>query len=971
MSRDLFPLATGLAKELNHQIPDLVLGRPTALMNQVTPVTAELLKFWFQQDYCDVRFLNFHEGQRSAILHTIYAHEVLGGRRLRDLYEAVAPEAMLEGHTLSQITRPLDDHPKYCAKMATGTGKTWVLNALLIWQYLNKLNEPIDERFTSNFLVVAPGLIVYDRLLNSFLGKERDGQRDFKTSDIKSNEGLFVPDNYRDTVFGFITSSVVAKADIGRKVTGGGMIAITNWHLLAGEEDPDFVDDTEAPGADIDPKAVIETFFPLTPGTAATNALNLLDRRFLRGGPLESLKDLDDLMVFNDEAHHIHDFKKGGEVAEVEWQKSLAEIAFNKGHRFVQVDFSATPYNQVGSGKNQGKAYFPHIIVDFDLNAAMTAGLVKALALDKRKEVAALPLDFKAERDEQRRVVGLSSGQRIMLKAGLEKLQILEDRFEGTDPDKRPKLLIVCEETSVTPYVVEFLKTRGLSEKDILAVDSNRKGDMRKADWDATRERLFDIDRHAQPKVIVSVLMLREGFDVNNICVIVPLRTNQAQILLEQTIGRGLRLMWRGDDRIDELKRETRERFRQKREPTNYFDVLFIVEHPAFAQFYDELLAGGLAGEIGDEGDTINPSGDLINIHLRDGYAAYDFEIPLVIRDADEELQSPSVEPLKLPIGRYPFDLLKKTVGAGDRFISEDAQTGTQYGDYRVDGGVMTATGYNDYLSRMTARVSEALGSAMTKSAKQYNQNARYPLLQAFRPLLAGWIDIYIRQRLFDQPVDPLEDENWRVLLIDDVAHGIAGTFATALTEVIANQSIGGSEVSHRWLSEVGTISARSSSVVDVEKCIYTQLPVPMKSGGLERVFIEWLDSDSAVEALAKIHEYRHHFLHQPYLKADGMPASYSPDFIARTTDAVYVIETKAQSGLTDENVQRKQRAALAWVDRINTLEAEDRCYREWHYVLLGEQAIKEWRSKNSHARDLLEFARLRHKDAPIQGSLL
>jgi superfamily II DNA or RNA helicase len=45
--------------------------------------------------------------------------------------------------------------------------------------------------------------------------------------------------------------------------------------------------------------------------------------------------------------------------------------------------------------------------------------------------------------------------------------------------------------------------------------------------------------------VIVSVLMLREGFDVNNICVIVPLRSSQAQILLEQTIGRGLRLMWR------------------------------------------------------------------------------------------------------------------------------------------------------------------------------------------------------------------------------------------------------------------------------------------------------------------------------------------------------------------------------------------------------------------------------------------
>ena len=60
------------------------------------------------------------------------------------------------------------------------------------------------------------------------------------------------------------------------------------------------------------------------------------------------------------------------------------------------------------------------------------------------------------------------------------------------------------------------------------------------------RERLFDVDRHAKPRVIISVLMLREGFDVNNICVIVPLRASSAGILLEQTIGRGRRLMWRG-----------------------------------------------------------------------------------------------------------------------------------------------------------------------------------------------------------------------------------------------------------------------------------------------------------------------------------------------------------------------------------------------------------------------------------------
>lgn len=968
-----FPLAKGLSAVVDPLIPGIIDGSGSKLLDQVTPVTAELLRFWFQQDYCELRELNFHAGQRAAILHIIYAHEVLGTTRLRDLYETVAPEAMLEGGVLGEVTRDRHDHPKYAAKMATGTGKTWVLNALLVWQYLNKLANPQDPRFSSNFLLVAPGLIVYDRLLDSFQGKEQDGERDFATSDIYRQQDLFIPDTYRTQVFTFLQSSVVTKTEIGRKVTGSGLIAITNWHLLAGKEDPDFLDDdeVEAPGAEIDPKAAIESFFPLTPGTSAGNALDVLDRRFLRGGPLQALKDLPDLVVFNDEAHHIHEVRKSDEVTDVEWQKSLSEIASTKGRRFIQIDFSATPYNEVGSGRSKGKAYFPHIVVDFDLKSAMRSGLVKSLALDKRKEIAALPLDFKAERDEQKRVTGLSNGQRVMLQAGLKKLQILEEQFADADPDKHPKLLVVCEDTNVTPHVVEYLQSTGLSEDDILRVDSGRKAELGPKDWEPIREKLFDVDRHKQPKVIVSVLMLREGFDVSNIAVIVPLRSSQASILLEQTIGRGLRLMWRGDPSIDELKAETRERISKGLEPANYFDVLFIVEHPAFSDFYDELLSGGLMVETGDDADNTGATGDLEHVDLRPGYQAYDFEIPVILRDADEELRQPSINPLELSASPYPLDLIIKTVGKGDRFVSHDAETGTQYGDYRVDGGVLTATGYNDYLSRMTTRITEALGRTMTKSQSKYNENAKFPILQAYRPLLTGWLDSYIRHRLFGQEFDPLAEENWRVLLLDDVAHSIAGTFATKLVELQDSQVVASAEVQHRSLSEVTTIPVRGSTAEEVNKCIYPKLPIPSQGGGLERRFIRWADKDSGIEALAKVHEYRHDFLRRPYLKADGMPAQYSPDFLIRTPFTIYVVETKAQSALSDENVQRKQKAALAWCEQINELPEEQRDGRDWAYVLLGETIVNEWHKKNATVTDLLEYARLRRTTTARQERLL
>ena len=294
----------------------------------------------------------------------------------------------MTGKRLEEVSNPKHAHPKYCMKMATGTGKTWVLQALMIWQLLNKthaLAEGVDDpRFTRQFMVVAPGLIVYERLLDAFCGKlvpGGNGARDFAKSDVVQFADLFIPEAYRDVVFGFVRGNVCSKAEIGLKATGNGMIAITNWHLLAeGDDVAEDVEDITAPGAEVDPKQVVSQVLPLTPGRATGNSLEVLDRRYARGNVLEFLTQLPELMVFNDEAHHIHDFKREGETTEVEWQKSLSRIAATKGRRFVQVDFSATPYNDVGTGKNKKKIYFPHIVIDFDLKSAMKAGLVKSLA---------------------------------------------------------------------------------------------------------------------------------------------------------------------------------------------------------------------------------------------------------------------------------------------------------------------------------------------------------------------------------------------------------------------------------------------------------------------------------------------------------------------------------------------------------------------------------------------------------------
>lgn len=984
-TNDADPLA--LSTALTAKTQQLCLGLEFGaadILDLVTPTTAELLLWWFGEEQATTRGgLNFHTGQKQALLNAVVAHEVLGAATLQDLYQKVAPDALLAGARLTEVSNAKHAHPKYCFKMATGTGKTWVLQALMVWQLLNKnaaLAEGHDDpRFTRQFMVVAPGLIVYERLLDAFCGKlvaGGHGTRDFASSDIAQFADLFIPESHREAVFAFVRGNVCSKTEIGLKTTGNGMIAITNWHLLT--EGDTTVEDAgeageaiEALGAPLEPQQVIHAVLPLMPGRATGNSLDVLDRRYARGNVLEFLAALPELMVFNDEAHHIHDFKREGEVTEVEWQKSLSRIAAPKGRRFVQVDFSATPYNDVGSGKNKKKLYFPHIVTDFDLKSAMRAGLVKALVLDRRKEIGALPLNFKAERDESGNPA-LSEGQRVMLRAGLQKLRKLEADFAVIDPTRHPKMLVVCEDTTVSPLVAQFLQEQeGLQPDEVMTIDSGKKAELGEKDWAPVRERLFSVDKHATPRVIVSVLMLREGFDVNNICVIVPLRSSQAQILLEQTIGRGLRLMWRGPD-FEEIKCENRDRINTGQEPASLLDVLSIVEHPAFQSFYDELLKEGLAGTTGEDMDSTSSTGDVNISALRPGFAAFDFGIPFILREADELRDHAAIEVLALPaFTAMGADALRALLGQGDTFVSQDLQSATLFGDYRVNGAVMNVGGYNDYLARLTRRISQALSEPLPKGSKIATHLAK-PYLQVNTAELTGWLDDYIWTQLFDAAFNPLANENWRLLLLQPVVDHITKVFAVALLESEQQHTTGETEVQTRWLSEVPHLVVREAHSVEVSKCIYPRLGWPARNGGLERTLIHWAQADAQVLAFCKISETRHPFARLRYVKDDGLPAFYSPDFLLRTVSGIFLVETKAQQQTIHPNVQRKLKAAVGWCEQINQLEPQHRQNLPWRYVLLAENVVQEWQAKGAHLAQLLDYARLRPLDqAALQQRLL
>ena len=918
-------------------------------LEKVSPITRDLLRFWDPEgSFSDLRHFNFHIGQWQAILNSIYIHEVLKIKNVQDTYMTIEPQ-LLQEMDLIDMQKDKYSHPKYCIKMATGTGKTWVMHALLIWQYLNAKNEETPSgNYSKNFLFIAPGLIVYERLLDAYLGKvQENGQRDVETSDLKVFEDIFIPESYRDEIFNFVQSAVCSKDEIAKKITGDGLIAITNWHLLVEDEE---LDEDISPLED--PSVAIRKEFPIRPGTSAGHSLDVLDNQYFKGRQLDFLANFSDMVVFNDEAHHLGEWKKEEEVLEKKWQKALNQIQKDKKDRFIQVDFSATPYNVTGSGQKRQIHFFPHIITNFELKDAIKQGLVKTVAIDKRKELAALPLDFKAER-EGNDIKSLSDGQRVMLRAGLSKLKILEEGFTDFDKNKHPKMLIVCEDTTVVPYVTQFFKQEGLSDEEIMEIHSNKKGEVTLDEWSQIKQKLFNLDKHANPKIIISVLMLREGFDVNNICVIVPLRSSTSYILLEQVIGRGLRLMWR-EPEFAEIKDENREKLLvKKQEPDNYLDILSIIEHPAFIEFYERVLEDAI-GKVEKLPKRERVVGDLINIPLKEGYADYDLFWPIIIHDKEEfidvgELSVDELEPFPTALEQLKKIIPKKE---GDTFYGEELTVKTRFGEYTVTAELFNAKNYNSFISKLVNIVSAVPVKVSSRNTK------KFPIMQINSAQIAKLADKYVRHKLFNQEFDPLKDNNWRILLLTEsrITEHIIRNISKSIYDLQNKLDIAEAKILRRYFSEVTELKGREEYCVKVSKSIYPKIPFPSNRGGFERSFIEFVDRDTKVDRFVKINEYAHNFANILYIREDGLLAHYFPDFMVKIGNVMYVVETKAEKDVNSPNVKLKQTSTIDWINKINELDEENRMSCLWKYVLLGEKTFYSMSDKGATTEEILEY---------------
>lgn len=934
-----------LTKELNN-IVNIEFNNGT-YFSKVSETTKSLLHYWFDEERYYERNINFHKGQKQAILNAIYCYEVLQTKNVYDLYDKMLDIAdcdFINDNNFLNYIRNIEEYNynKYCIKMATGTGKTFVMNALLIWQYLNYYYKQPNMKFNNNFLFIAPGNIVYDRLLDAFLGKQNDdGLRNFDTSDIKKNEDLFLPNEYRQIFYNFIQNSVVNKEEISKRIVGDGIIAISNWQYLNDFEKEEVENINEEEILDFNDENfinnVLNEFGKIVPSKDKGADLNVLDNVFNIGKTISYLSELDNICIFNDEAHHIHNNKSKDVMI---WQRIINKILENKKNNCLQLDFSATPYENISinidNDMEKNKNYFPYIITNFSLIDAIKNKIVKIPAIEMRETSSSIKnedLNFKAEKDGNK-TISLSDGQRLMLNTGLTKLSILEKSFfELTKNDKKikyPKMLVMCEDTSVSPLVVEFLKDKGLNDDDILRIDSNKKGEIKDDEWDTIKFKLNNVDKNKMPRVIVSVLMLREGFDVNNICVIVPLRASNSGILIEQIIGRGLRLMWR-ESEYNDYKDENLQNMMEHKQVSNFFDILSIVEHPNYIHLYESLKDC----IINDNIDIYNSKtlvGDMIKIGLKDNYKDYDLFWPIIVCDKEEEIKDCYIDYKNIESFKsWSINQLRNRIDKCENITSNEVIQKTRLCEYKVDINLFNSKCYNEYLSKLV--------NILLKNSEKA-KNKVFPILQVNKVNLTYLLDNYIQHKIFDCDFNPFEDNNWKILMINEVIKHIITEFANIVLQMNEMENVSNAIIKKRYFSELQELKIRNNYSLNVNKCIYNKLAYPSNKGGFERNFIIECNNDVDVEAFIKIKERAFNFINLKYIKNNGFISSYYPDFIVKTKDYIFIVETKAEKDITNVDVKRKAVSALNFMKSINELKSEDRDDRVWYYVLLNDETF-------------------------------
>ncbi len=788
-----------------------------------SPVTRRLLEFWFKEEHIlsDGSRFEFWRCQHEGIEALIYIYEVCKYQSLYDL---------ARGFGVSIPVDPTKDlWPKYCFKMATGSGKTWVMALAMVWQYFNKIfGTENGVRYASHFLLLAPNIIVLDRLEEAF--GDNKVFREFP----------FIPPDWQaDRDFQLIKQSEVIPR------TARGILHLTNIQQLyerdvEGAVNP--LDEALGPKPKREEEAIYDS---------------------LRTG----LSGYDDLMVLNDEAHHVHS-------DDLEWNKVIAYLDStlkerNSNGLVMQLDFTATPKDLQGN-------LFPHIIYNYPLAEAIKDKIVKRPRIGEIENVPeSLSKDFVKR-------------NRLQIDTGVEILREFQKEFKDTG--KKPVLFIMTDVTGNAKKVRDYLERQGFGGR-VLEIHTDKKGEITKKNLKEARDAARKIDSPENPfEIIVSVMMLKEGWDVRNVCVIVPLRAFDSPVLPEQTLGRGLRRIAPQDDTWEEK--------------------LIVIDHPRFRQLWQaEIDKGELIVDFTTAKRAYEPSNPVM---VNPEKLQFDIEIPVIEGGLTRTVPNLT----ELNITRLPARLFKFTeiklpkVRYRERDLIEQ----------KIVREKILAFDYTENFSLYLSYTCKAITSKTGASS----------IFVELVPKVKEYIENY----LFDEKVDVEKLEVTRKLNYIPIREKLVEIFSKEINTLSRKEE---TVTLQRYfkLSETQPLHT-SEPVTKARKTVFEALPYSKRSV-FEKEFMNYLDDKDDVKAFTKV--LHRHPLHIPYHNQEGYLRYYQPDFVVKEESAIYVVETKGMEGV---EVPIKDRETQRWCENVEKLSG-----KSWKYLKVKPHDLETYRTQS------------------------
>ena len=439
-----------------------------------SPTSRSLLNWWFKEPHLTPQAdggmaeFRYFFAQQEAVETIVYLYDVA---QVKDKYDLMRFDS-----TGSVSTGMFDETwRRFVVKMATGSGKTKVLSLVLAWSYFHKLYES-DSELARNFLVITPNIIVLDRIYKDF-----QGLRIFFADPVVPDNG-FDGRNWRDDF-----QLNLHLQDEVRVTMPTGNIFLTNIHrVYAGDDVPPSADDDNT----------MDYFLGKRPTGGTTDSK--VDLGMI-------VRDIDELVVLNDEAHHIHD-------KSLAWFKSIEDIhnrLLQKGGSLsLQVDVTATP-------KHNNGAIFVQTVSDYPLVEAISQNVVKHPVLP--------------DAPSRGKLVERQSSKYTEKYADYIDLGVLEWRKAYAEHERLGKksiLFVMTDDTRNCDEVAEYLAGRYPDLKDaVLVIHTKNNGEIseavsgkKKEELERLRKQANEIDEADSPyKAIVSVLVLKEGWDVRNV----------------------------------------------------------------------------------------------------------------------------------------------------------------------------------------------------------------------------------------------------------------------------------------------------------------------------------------------------------------------------------------------------------------------------------------------------------------------